>query len=67
MARAHGADHIVRFPRRKGLAYGFMAGLDASLKLGADIIVNTDADNQYPGARDPRPHRPHPARARPTS
>jgi glycosyltransferase involved in cell wall biosynthesis len=52
-ARAHGADHIVRFPRQKGLAYGFMAGLDASLRLGADIIVNTDADNQYPGAQIP--------------
>jgi glycosyltransferase involved in cell wall biosynthesis len=52
-ARAHGADHIVRFPRHKGLAYGFMAGLDASLQLGADIIVNTDADNQYPGAAIP--------------
>jgi glycosyltransferase involved in cell wall biosynthesis len=53
VARAHGADHIVRFPRHKGLAYGFMAGLDASLKLGADIIVNTDADNQYPGSQIP--------------
>ncbi len=66
VARAHGADHILRFPRHKGLAYGFMAGLDASLKLGADIIVNTDADNQYPGDADPRPDRPHPAgRGRP--
>ena len=45
----------MRFPRHKGLAYGFMAGLDASLKLGADIIVNTDADNQYPGDADPAP------------
>jgi glycosyltransferase involved in cell wall biosynthesis len=53
VARACGADHIVRFPRHKGLAYGFMAGLDASLKLGADIIVNTDADNQYPGSQIP--------------
>lgn len=49
VARAAGADHLVRFTRRKGLAEGFMAGLDASLRLGADIIVNTDADNQYPG------------------
>src|ERR1700741_2552722 len=48
VARAHGADHIVRFTRRKGLAAGFMAGLDAALRLGADIIVNTDADNPYP-------------------
>jgi glycosyltransferase involved in cell wall biosynthesis len=54
VARAHGADHIVRFTRRKGLAAGFMAGLDACLKLGADIIVNTDADHQYPGHEIPR-------------
>jgi glycosyltransferase involved in cell wall biosynthesis len=53
VARAHGADHVVRFTRRKGLAAGFMAGLDASLRLGADIIVNTDADHQYPGAEIP--------------
>ena len=53
VAREHGADHVVRFPRHKGLAYGFMAGLDASLRLGADIIVNTDADNQYPGDQIP--------------
>ncbi len=49
IAREHGADHVVRFTRRKGLAYGFMAGLDACLRVGADVIVNTDADNQYPG------------------
>jgi glycosyltransferase involved in cell wall biosynthesis len=54
VARAHGADHVVRFTRRKGLAAGFMAGLDASLRLGADIIVNTDADNQYPAHGLPR-------------
>jgi len=54
VAREHGADHVVRFTRQKGLAYGFMAGLDASLRLGADIIVNTDADNQYPGHEIPR-------------
>jgi glycosyltransferase involved in cell wall biosynthesis len=54
VARAHGADHIVRFTRRKGLAHGFMAGLDACVRLGADVIVNTDADNQYPGAAIPR-------------
>jgi glycosyltransferase involved in cell wall biosynthesis len=54
VARAHGADHIVRFTRRKGLAAGFMAGLDAALRLGADVIVNTDADNQYPAAEIPR-------------
>src|SRR3954449_5079525 len=47
VAKAHGVDHIVRLTNNKGLAAGFQAGLDASLKLGADVIVNTDADNQY--------------------
>src|SRR3954466_4772413 len=47
VARAHGVDHIVRLTNNKGLAAGFQAGLDAALKLGADVIVNTDADNQY--------------------
>lgn len=47
VARAHGVDHVVRLPRNKGLAAAFQAGLDASLKLGADVVVNTDADNQY--------------------
>lgn len=42
-----GVNYVVRFRRNKGLAKGFMAGLDACLKNGADIIVNTDADNQY--------------------
>ncbi len=46
-ARRLHIDHIVRFKRNKGLAYGFMAGIDAACRLGADIIVNTDADNQY--------------------
>jgi glycosyltransferase involved in cell wall biosynthesis len=49
VARAGGVDHIVRLTNNKGLAYAFQAGLDASLKLGADVIVNTDADNQYCG------------------
>jgi glycosyltransferase involved in cell wall biosynthesis len=49
IAREHGVDHIVRLTNNKGLASGFQAGLDASLKLGADVIVNTDADNQYYG------------------
>lgn len=49
VARAHGVHHVVRFRRRKGLAAAFTAGIDASLKLGADYIVNTDADNQYGG------------------
>ncbi len=53
VARAHGAEHVVRFTQRKGLALGFMAGLDAALGLGADIIVNTDADNQYPNDQIP--------------
>ena len=43
------ADHVVRFRSHKGLAAAFMAGIDASLKLDADFIVNTDADNQYAG------------------
>jgi len=50
VARAHGVDHIVRFTQNKGLAVAFQAGLDAALKLGADVIVNTDADNQYVAA-----------------
>jgi glycosyltransferase involved in cell wall biosynthesis len=49
VAREHGVDHIVRLTNNKGLASGFQAGLDASLKLGADVVVNTDADNQYYG------------------
>jgi glycosyltransferase involved in cell wall biosynthesis len=49
VAREHGVDHIVRLPNHKGLAAAFQAGLDASLKLGADVIVNTDGDNQYRG------------------
>jgi glycosyltransferase involved in cell wall biosynthesis len=47
VARAHGVDHVVKLTNNKGLASAFQAGLDASLKLGADVIVNTDADNQY--------------------
>jgi glycosyltransferase involved in cell wall biosynthesis len=54
VARAHGVDHIVKLTNNKGLAAGFQAGLDASLKLGADVIVNTDADNQYSAADIPR-------------
>jgi glycosyltransferase involved in cell wall biosynthesis len=49
VARAHGVTHIVRFRQHKGLAAAFAAGLDACLARGADIIVNTDADNQYAG------------------
>ena len=50
VARELGIHHVVSFKQNKGLAKGFMAGLDACLHLGADIIVNTDADNQYCGA-----------------
>ena len=50
VAREQGVDHIVRLTNNKGLAAAFQAGLDACLKLGADVIVNTDADNQYRGA-----------------
>lgn len=47
IARESGVDHIVRHTRNQGLARAFMTGLDACLRLGADCIVNTDADNQY--------------------
>jgi len=50
VARECGVQHVVRLTNNKGLAAGFQAGLDACLKLGADIVVNTDADNQYKGA-----------------
>lgn len=49
-AKELGVHHIVGFPHNRGLAKSFMAGIDACLRLGADIIVNTDADNQYSGA-----------------
>lgn len=49
VARKWGVNYVVNFKRNKGLAQGFMAGLDACLRNGADIIVNTDADNQYCG------------------
>lgn len=49
VARKWGVHYVVNFKRNKGLAKGFMAGLDACLRNGADIIVNTDADNQYNG------------------
>src|SRR5215469_8727239 len=49
VARRFGVDHLVRLTSNKGLATGFQAGIDTALKLGADVIVNTDADNQYHG------------------
>ena len=51
VAKANGVDHIIGFSKNQGLAKGFMAGIEACLRLGADVIVNTDADNQY-DARD---------------
>jgi len=47
VAKANGVDHVVRHMGNKGLASAFMSGLEASLRLDADVIVNTDADNQY--------------------
>jgi glycosyltransferase involved in cell wall biosynthesis len=58
VARAHGVEHLVRLTNNKGLAAGFQAGIDTALKLGADVIVNTDADNQYYGGDIPRLVRP---------
>jgi len=54
VARRNGVHHVVRHPVNRGLAVGFMSGLEACLRLGADVIVNTDADNQYCGADIPR-------------
>jgi len=47
VAREHGVDHVVELGHNQGLAAAFMAGLEAAVKLGADVIVNTDGDNQY--------------------
>ncbi len=49
VAREHGAEHVVQFPQNRGLGFAFKTGFDTCLKLGADIIVNTDGDNQYFG------------------
>jgi glycosyltransferase involved in cell wall biosynthesis len=54
VARANGIDHVVRLTNHRGLATAFQAGMDAALKLGADVIVNTDADNQYDGRDIPK-------------
>lgn len=54
VARRFGVDHVVRVTHNRGLAHAFTAGLEACLLHGADIIVNTDADNQYRGADIPR-------------
>jgi glycosyltransferase involved in cell wall biosynthesis len=54
IARTHGVDHLVRHRTNRGLARAFRTGIDACLRLGADIIVNTDGDNQYAGRDIPR-------------
>lgn len=58
IARAHGVDHIVRHTHNLGLARAFMTGLEACLERGADVIVNTDADNQYEAKDIPELTRP---------
>lgn len=54
VALAHGAHHVVRHTSNKGLAAAYQTGIDTALRLGADIIVNTDGDHQYPGYEIPR-------------
>lgn len=58
VARSCGVHHIVSHPQNQGLARAFQSGLDACLRLGADIIVNTDADNQYDPSAIPELVRP---------
>ena len=53
VARELGVDHIVRHKSNQGLAEAFKTGLDACLVRGADLIVNTDGDTQYPGSKIP--------------
>lgn len=53
VALNHGVDYVVRFTHNQGLASAFQAGVDACLKLGADVIINTDADNQYDASAIP--------------
>ena len=53
VALANGVDYVVRFSHNQGLASAFQAGVDACLKLGADVIINTDADNQYDASAIP--------------
>jgi glycosyltransferase involved in cell wall biosynthesis len=54
VALAHGADYVVRHTSNKGLAAAYQTGIDTALRLGADIVVNTDGDHQYPGSEIPR-------------
>jgi len=49
IARQLGVDHVVKVPQNRGLAHAFGLGIQTALELGADVIVNTDGDNQYPG------------------
>ena len=58
LARKLGVDHVIRHPVNRGLATAFMTGIDAALQHGADVIVNTDADNQYEAADIPLLVRP---------
>jgi glycosyltransferase involved in cell wall biosynthesis len=58
VARTHGADHVVRHHGNRGLAAAFLTGLETALSLGADVIVNTDGDHQYPGEAIPDLVRP---------
>lgn len=58
VALLHGVDHIVQLEHNQGLARAFMAGIERSLKLGADVIINTDADNQYSASCIPALVRP---------
>src|SRR6185369_2250940 len=53
VALKHGVDHIISLTKNQGLARAFLAGLDGCIKLGADVIINTDADNQYMAADIP--------------
>jgi len=49
VAREHGVQHVLRFASNRGLGHAFAAGMDYCLREDADIIVNTDGDNQYCG------------------
>src|SRR3546814_7405482 len=54
LAKELGVDHVIRHPVNRGLATAFMTGIHAALRLGADVIVNTDADNQYEASDIPK-------------
>ena len=65
VAHELGVDHVISHDRNRGLAAAFTTGLDAALRAGADVIVNTDADNQYRGSSHPRSRRAGPRAVRP--